>query len=91
MKKPTAPQPEEKSGIAKIPDFCRYAERDSSAFLPVGRNICSHQFLNWWQQYATGILRFDLSSPSYSIIKKERADALSSFLVRRKGLEPPTY
>ena len=31
MEKPTAPQPEEKSGIAEIPDFCRYAERDSVA------------------------------------------------------------
>jgi hypothetical protein len=25
-----------------------------------GRNKCGHQFLNWWQQYATGILRFGL-------------------------------
>ena len=39
MKKPTAPQPEEKSGIAEIPDFCRYAERDSFAFLPCGQKL----------------------------------------------------
>ena len=29
----------------------------------MGRNRGSHQFLNWWQQYATGILRFNFSSP----------------------------
>ena len=27
------------------------------------RNRCSHQCLHWWQQYATGILRLDFSSP----------------------------
>ena len=27
------------------------------------RNNCRHQFLNWCQQYATGILRLNLSSP----------------------------
>ena len=38
---------------------CAYTGRDSFAFLPLrgtGKNYGSHQFLNWWQQYATGIL-----------------------------------
>ena len=40
--------------------------RDSSAFLPLretGKNQGSNQFLNWLQQYATGILRLNHSSP----------------------------
>ena len=40
--------------------------RDSFAFLPLrgtGKNYGSNQFLNWLQQYATGILRLNLSSP----------------------------
>ena len=28
-----------------------------------GKNKDSHQFLNWWQQHATGMLRFNLSNP----------------------------
>ena len=26
-------------------------------------NQSSHQFLNWWQQHATGMLRLDFSNP----------------------------
>ena len=33
-----------------------------------GRNYGSHQFLNWWQQYVTGILRFGLFEPLPSSI-----------------------
>ena len=43
-----------------------YTGRDSFAFLPLrgtGKNYGSNQFLNWLQQYATGILRLNLSSP----------------------------
>ena len=29
----------------------------------VAENKGSHQFLNWWQQHATGMLRLDLSIP----------------------------
>ena len=29
-------------------------------FAPLGQNKGGHQFLNWWQQYATGILRFGI-------------------------------
>ena len=28
-------------------------------FCPQGKNKCSHQFLNWWQQHATGMLHLD--------------------------------
>jgi len=48
------------------PNGRRYTGRDSFAFLPLretGKNQGSNQFLNWLQQYATGILRFNLSSP----------------------------
>jgi hypothetical protein len=37
-----------------------------------GKNYGSNQFLNWLQQYTTGILRFDLSSPFLPNIAKEQ-------------------
>ena len=52
--------------------------RDSFAFsFPKGNeNYGSHQCLHWWQQYATGILRFDFRV-SYSIQKE------------KEGISPP--
>ena len=29
---------------------------DSICIFAFGKNYCSHQFLNWWQQHATGML-----------------------------------
>ena len=46
--------------------FIFYTGRDSFAFLPLretGKNYGSNQCLHWLQQYATGILRLDCSSP----------------------------
>ena len=43
-------------------DFYKeYRMRDSMTFLPAeaGKNQGSHQFLNWWQRYATGISHLD--------------------------------
>ena len=39
--------------------------RDSITFLPAftGKNQRSHQFLNWWQRYATGISHLIGSNP----------------------------
>ena len=70
-----------------------YAERDSFAFLPLrgtGKNLGSNQFLNWLQQYATGILRFRLFE-SLGVAKKQIPIWVSALMVRRKGLEPLTY
>lgn len=57
-------------------------------FLPVaGKNDGSHHFLNWWQQYATGILRFDYSNPSHK--QKEdpiRVDGVF-FMAEQEGFE----
>ena len=49
-----------------LPPAGSYTGRDSFAFLPLcgtSKNQGSRQFLNWLQQYAPGILRFNLSSP----------------------------
>ena len=69
---------------------CGTAKGTRLHLLPLGADRSSHQFLNWWQQYATGILQFDCSSP---FLRKKYREPKGSlyFLVRQKGLEPPTY
>ena len=55
----------------------------------MGENYGSHQFLNWWQQYATGILRFDSSNPSTFLNKTNpiQMDGVC-FMAEQEGFEP---
>ena len=45
-----------------------------------GENLGSHQFLNWWQQYATGILRFNYSNLPGEDHTKKRATQMGGSL-----------
>ena len=71
----------------------KYTGRDSFAFLPLrgtGKNYGSNQFLNWLQQYAPGILRFDFSSPfSPGWCKKTRYQMVSGLFGTPEGTRTP--
>ena len=56
-------------------------------FCPSGRNKCSHQFLNWWQRYATGISRFNLSNP-HPKLKKTDHEVVGLFWQRMRDSNP---
>ena len=53
----------------------------------VGADRGGHQCLRWWQQYATGILRFDLSSLAFKRKMQGWHQAIPAFLVRVARLE----
>ena len=59
----------------------------------MGENYGSHQFLNWWQQYATGILRYNFSSPLYNEIlafaRMKSAMQMKSSAMPQMKLNPP--
>ena len=55
-----------------------------------GRNNCSHQFLNWWQRYATGISHFRLFESRSPAKRKTTPNGVVFFLVETTGLEPVT-
>ena len=65
--------------------------RDSMTFSPAfaGENHGSHQFLNWWQQYATGILHSDGFESQSEVKKRPTAKAVRRFLAEDEGFEPP--
>ena len=67
--------------------YCGAANRTRLHFLPVAENRCSHQFLNWWRQHATGMLHLDYSSPGGTKISRY-PDGVSAYLVPLTGLEP---
>ena len=64
--------------------------RDSITFLPVktGKNQGSHQFLNWWQRYATGISHLD-GFESHPKTKTRYPDGYLVFMAEDEGFEPP--
>ena len=54
-------------------------------------NLGSHQFSNWWQQYATGILQF-LPFESVSIQKKRKPYGLLFFgALAQSKVEPVLF
>ena len=60
-------------------------------FCPQGRNQCSHQFLNWWQQLSTGQLHLDgfesLTNPMQ--IKIPTTFVVGILMAEDEGFEPP--
>ncbi len=62
--------------------------RDSITFLPVktGKNQGSHQFLNWWQRYATGISHLD-GFESHPKIKTRYPDGYLVFMAEDEGFD----
>ena len=60
-------------------------DRTRFAFLPLrgtGKNYCSHQFLNWWQQVSTGHLHLDgFESRS----RRKKADTPTGYLLFGAG------
>jgi hypothetical protein len=57
-------------GVGGKMEGMRLMDSFAFSFATAKGNRGSHQFLNWWQQYATGILRFNCSSPCRNQIKK---------------------
>ena len=54
-------------------------------------NICSHQFLNWWQQGSTGALHLDGFESYVHTNKKDHPLDGLFYLVDDIGLEPMTF
>jgi len=49
-------------------------------FCPLGKNKCSHQFLNWWQQLSTGQLHLE----GFESTSKQKKDTPKcAFLLRK--------
>ena len=57
-------------------------------FCPKGKNYCSHQFLNWWQQHAAGMLHLRWVRIHIQAEKRHTKRCVS-FLVGDGGFEPP--
>ena len=66
----------------------RVGEGALFAFLPKGKNSCSHQCLHWWQQYATGILHLHYSSPAPKAKEKDILSDVLFFWWARRDLNP---
>ena len=69
---------EESLKLVGVPGFfVELLARFVCIFAPSGKNNCSHQCLHWWQQHATGMLRFTLFKSVYCPkIKPIRMDGL---------------
>ena len=54
-----------------------------------GKLYGSHQFLNWWRRYATGISHLDRFESQPKPIKKTTPKVWSFLLAEDEGFEPP--